>query len=383
MREYFIDTPSELQAFTQRLQGRNWLAVDTEFLRERTYFPRLCLVQVASDSEAACIDPLAIEDLSPLRDLLLDPAVAKVFHAARQDLEIFLQLWGELPRPVFDTQPAAALLGIGDQVGYGNLIQSLLGVNLPKDHSRTDWSRRPLDKAQLRYALDDVIYLGRAYLEIRRRLESLGRLDWLAPEFEQLTDPATYAMEPMAMWKRVKGRQHLKGARLAVLQQLAAWREKQAQQRDLPRRWLLKDDVLLELARRAPTNLKALARVRGVEQALVKREGDQLLALIRQGLETPRENWPREKSRPTKLSASQEATLDILTAALRIIADEAGLSPQLIASRKDLAALLHGMPDGALLRGWRKKLAGEPLQKLLQGEWRLILEQGIPKIARD
>ena len=382
MQEHFIDTHDELEALTRRLRTCPWLAVDTEFLRERTYFPRLCLVQVASDTEAACIDPLAIGDLSPLRQLLLDPAVTKVFHAARQDLEIFLHLWGELPAPVFDTQPAAALLGIGDQVGYGSLVQSLLGVNLAKDHSRTDWSRRPLEKAQLRYALDDVIYLGRAYQEIRQRLEPLGRLDWLEPEFDQLTDPATYALEPMAMWKRVKGRQHLKGARLAVLQQLAAWREEQALARDLPRRWVLKDDTLLELARRSPTSARALARVRGVDEALVKREGEALLTRIRQGLETPKEAWPRERARPPKLSPAEEATLDILTAALRLIADRAGLSPQLIASRKDLAALLQGAPDARLLQGWRRKVAGEPLMQLLQGHHEIHLVNGEPSFPQ-
>ncbi len=382
MQEHFIDTPEALEALAHRLRARPWLAVDTEFLRERTYFPKLCLVQLASDTEAVCIDPLAIGDLAPLRELLLDPAVTKVFHAGRQDLEIFLHLWGELPAPVFDTQPAAALLGIGDQVGYGSLVQSLLGVNLAKDHSRTDWSRRPLEQGQLRYALDDVIWLGRAYREIRQRLESLGRLDWLEPEFQQLTDPATYAQEPMAMWKRVKGRQHLKGARLAVLQQLAAWREEQALARDLPRRWILKDDTLLELARRSPASRKALARVRGVDEALVQREGGVLLARIRRGLETPRESWPREKARPPKLTASEEASLDILTAALRLVAHRAGLSPQLIASRRDLAALLQGAPDARLLQGWRWKVAGKPLQRLLQGNHEIRLVDGAPSLPQ-
>lgn len=378
MQEQYIDDPRQLATFVETMAAASWLAVDTEFIRERTYFPRLCLIQVASSEVAACIDPLKIEDLSPLRKLLLDPGITKVFHAARQDLEIFLHIWGELPAPIFDTQPAAALLGIGDQVGYGNLIQRVLDVNLAKDHSRTDWSRRPLQKAQLRYALDDVIYLGQAYVKMRRQLEKQERLAWLEPEFDHLIDPATYALEPMKMWQRVKGRQHLKGVRLAILQQLAAWREEQALARDLPRRWILKDDVLLELARRAPKNLTELSRIRGLESSFLRNHGEALLQRIRLAQETPREQWPTEKPRPEKLSATEEATVDILSGALRLLADEAGLSPQVIASRKDLAALLKGDPEAHLLQGWRRKLAGEPLRQLLEGKQQITLRNGVP-----
>jgi len=309
MQEQFIDRPEQLATFVEAMHGARWLAVDTEFIRERTYFPRLCLIQIASEEIAACIDPLKIEDLSPLKALLLDPGITKVFHAARQDLEIFLHIWGELPTPIFDTQPAAALLGIGDQVGYGNLIQQVLGINLAKDHSRTDWSRRPLQKAQMRYALDDVIYLGQAYRKMRRQLEEQGRLEWLEAEFESLADPATYALEPMAMWQRVKGRQHLKGVRLAILQQLARAREP---------------------LRTGPH----------------PRTGEQFRAQQRRGAAGT--------------------------------ADEAGLSPQVIASRKDLAALLRNEPQARLLQGWRRKLAGEPLHRLLSGEHRIILQDGVP-----
>jgi len=382
MQEQFIDKPAQLETFAAAVRRAEWLAVDTEFIRERTYFPRLCLIQVASEEIAACIDPLRLEDLSPLRELLLDPSIIKVFHAARQDMEIFLHLWNALPAPLFDTQPAAALLGIGDQIGYGTLIQQVLQVNLPKDHSRTDWSRRPLQKEQTRYALDDVIYLGRAYLKMRRQLAELGRLEWLQSEFEQLTDPGTYVLEPMEMWRRVKGRQYLKGTRLAVLQQLAAWREEQALERDLPRRWILKDDVLLEIARRTPRTLQELSRIRGVESAFVRNNGEALLYRVRQGLEAPREQWPVEKSRPDKLSSDEEAALDILGGALRLIAEKADLSPQVIASRKDLAALLKGDEQARLLKGWRREVAGEPLQKLLQGEYCISLANGIPELQK-
>ncbi len=376
MQELFIDNAEQLQDFVHRAADSDWLAVDTEFLRERTYFPKLCLIQVANGEIAAAIDPIALNDLSPLRDLLMNPAIEKVFHAARQDMEIFLNEWQVLPQPLFDTQPAAALLGLGDQVGYGKLIQQVLKTELPKDHSRTDWSRRPLDKAQLRYALDDVIYLGQAYRKIKSQLEQAGRLTWLDAEFRTLTSPQTYSLEPMDMWKKVKGRQHIKGIKLAILQVLAAWREEQALAKNLPRRWILKDDVLLEIARRSPKNTQELERVRGVDAGFVRKNGNAMLELIEKARQLPKEQWPRDKRSASRPTPRQEATLDLLGAALRLIAVEAGLSPQVIASRKDLLALLNREDNCALLRGWRKSLAGEPLQELVEGKRQLVIKGG-------
>ncbi len=381
MQELFIETPQQLHDFIEKVKHSPWLAVDTEFIRERSYYPRLCLIQVANDKLAAAIDPLALNDLSPLKELLLDSAIEKVFHAARQDQEIFLNELGALPQPVFDTQPAAALLGYGDQVGYGKLIQLVLGVELAKDHSRTDWSRRPLDKAQLRYALDDVIFLGRAYVKMKQALEKQGRLAWLKPEFDALTAEATYALNPMDMWKKVKGRQHLKGVKLAVLQALAAWREEQALARNLPRRWILKDDVLLEIARRAPTNARDLEKIRGVDGNFIKHNAKDIIQAIQKALELPKEQWPKDRFRANRPTPEQEAVLDLLSAALRLIALEAGLSPQAIASRKDLAALLNGEETAVLLQGWRKQVAGIPLQELLQGKRRINLDKGKLSIA--
>ncbi|WP_293648226.1 ribonuclease D [Thiolapillus sp.] len=379
MQELFIDNAEQLQDFVHRAADSDWLAVDTEFLRERTYFPKLCLIQVANGEIAAAIDPIALNDLSPLRDLLMNPAIEKVFHAARQDMEIFLNEWQVLPQPLFDTQPAAALLGLGDQVGYGKLIQQVLKTELPKDHSRTDWSRRPLDKAQLRYALDDVIYLGQAYRKMKSQLEQAGRLTWLDAEFRTLTSPQTYSLEPMDMWKKVKGRQHIKGIKLAILQALAAWREEQALAKNLPRRWILKDDVLLEIARRSPKNTQELERVRGVDAGFVRKNGDAILELIEKARQLPKEQLPRDKRPASRPTPRQEATLDLLGAALRLIAVEAGLSPQVIASRKDLLALLNREDNCALLRGWRKSLAGEPLQELVEGKRQVVVEQGTAK----
>ena len=375
MEERFVDTPAALADLAGDLAGAPWLAVDTEFLRERTYRPELCLIQVAGPDLAACVDPLALADLGPLRELLMNPATVKVFHAARQDLEIFLELWGELPGPVFDTQPAAALLGLGDQVGYGNLVQAVLGVDLPKDHSRTDWTHRPLDPAQRRYALDDVIYLGRLYVEMRNRLAELGRLDWLEDEFAALLDPAGYQVNPHDQWQRVKGWQKLRGVQLAILQALAAWREETALAENLPRRWVVKDDLLLELTRRAPGDEKALRRVRGVDDRLARRHGAALLDRIRQARALPRDQWPTGRRR-AKPDPTLEATLDILSGALRLLAAEAGLSPQLIAGRRELQALAQGDPEAALRKGWRHRVAGAALEELLSGRRRLVGRDG-------
>ena len=376
MQEYLIDSPDALRTLCEQLQGSEWLAIDTEFIRERTYYPRLCLIQVSNGEVAACVDPLKLEDIQPFLDILFDGSILKVFHAARQDLEIFWNDWQRFPLPLFDTQPAAALLGYGDQVGYANLVRQVLEVDLPKDQSRTDWSARPLDEQQVRYALDDVIYLGELYLKMRGRLSDRERLQWLAADFASLADPETYEPDPRTAWKRVKSRQHLRGRQLAVLRSLAEWRERQARSRDLPRKWVMKDDLMIELCRRLPRNLEALAKLRGMDTGLVRKEGKTLLELIQQASQLPKEEWPVEKQRPKPLTSQQEAMVDYLSAGLRLLAAEHQLSPQVIATHKDLQNLVRGDTDCPLLRGWRRALAGEPLQDLMRGEKHLDNQQG-------
>ena len=376
MQEYLIDTPDALQTLCEQLRGSEWLALDTEFIRERTYYPKLCLIQVSNGEVAACVDPIRLEDIQPFLDILFDGSILKVLHAARQDLEIFWHDWQRFPLPLFDTQPAAALLGHGDQIGYANLVRQVLGVDLPKDQSRTDWSDRPLNKQQIRYALDDVIYLGQLYLKIRGSLSDRERLQWLAADFATLADPATYEPDPLTAWRRVKGRQHLRGRQLAVLRALAEWRENQARSRDLPRKWVMKDDVLLELCRRLPRNPEALAKVRGVDASLVRREGKALLQLIQQASQLPQDQWPVEKPRPKPLNPNQEALVDYLSAGLRLLAAKHQLSPQAIATHKDLQRLVRGEENNPLLKGWRHAVAGKPLQALLSGSLRLTSQAG-------
>jgi ribonuclease D len=370
-----IDDAQALRDLCSRLRGSTWLALDTEFIRERSFYAQLCLIQVANESVLSCVDPLAIEDLSPLLDLLHDPAITKVFHAASQDLEIFYQLRGEVPSPIFDTQIGAALLGLGEQISYGRLVQALLDIELDKSHTRTDWARRPLDPEQLRYAEDDVRYLRDLYRVERERLASKGRLDWLEPDFAALADPARYALDPEQSWRRVRGAQSLRPRQLVLLQGLAAWRERRAAELDKPRKWILQDDVLLDLARRAPQTRQQLAKIRGLDEAAIRRSGDQLLDALKAAAETPSEQWPKLPPR-RELSTGQEALADGLMAMLKLCAHEQGISPTAIATRRDIEGLACGETDLDLLHGWRGRLVGEPLQAFLRGETALTVTDG-------
>ena len=376
MEHRYIDSSEALDELCADLAPAGHLALDTEFLREKTYYPKLCLLQVCGNGVAACVDVLAVDDLSPLLSMLSELSRVKVWHAARQDLEIFLNEWGLLPAPVFDTQLAAAVLGLGDQVGYARLVQDVMGVALPKDQSRSDWCRRPLDEIQLRYAYDDVVHLEALYREISGRLDALGRAEWLAEDFAVLVNPATYRTAPGDAWQRVKGRQHLKGARLAVLRELAAWREERAVAVDRPRRWVLKDEVLVDIARRQPDTPALLSRIRGLEERTIGRHGEDLLACVRRGQAVPKERWPRERI-PPRLSAEQEVTVDALAAVLRLLADANSITPAALGSRADLARLATGV-DSAFDHGWRRALAGDVLKRVLSGEQVLHLRDGRP-----
>ncbi|MES9960854.1 MAG: ribonuclease D [Sedimenticola sp.] len=367
MQELFVDTPEQLNRLCEQLRGSPWLALDTEFVREKTYHPHFCLLQVANGEVAACVDPLALEDLSPLLEIIYDPEITKVFHAGRQDLEIFHLLWERLPVPLFDTQLAATLLGMGDQVGYGNLVKKVLDLDLDKGHARTDWSRRPLQESQLRYAMDDVIYLGEIYELLLNRLQEMGRERWLDEDFGILSDPRTYLSDPPSEWQRIKGRQHLKGGQLAVLQLLAGWRETTARNANRPKRWILKDEVLVDLSRRQPKNLSQMERIRGLEAGSIKRHGKTLLELIEQGKEIPREQWPREKAIPPRLTPNQEAQTDLLVCALRLLAEEGNITHTALANRRELEKLVIGERDLDILHGWRKLLAGDALLEVLDG----------------
>ena len=371
----YIDTPDKLRDLCASLAGASWIALDTEFLRERTYFPKFCLLQIAAGEVVACVDPLALDDLGPLLDILLNPAVTKVFHSGRQDMEIVYLLCGRLPAPVFDTQLAAPLIGLGEQVSYAGLVSELLGINLSKSHSRTDWSRRPLSPEQIRYAADDVIYLEQAYRAMLPRLEKLGRLDWLEQDFAELVDPALYEIPPELAWQRIGGVYQLKPKPLSIVQTLAAWREQTARAQDLPRGWVLKDDALFDLARQQPANAEQLGHVRGLDERVVKRHGATIIRLIQDAAARPPQPVG-QRGRSAKKTVEQEAVLDLLMAVVRLRAAQNTLNPASLAGRKDLEQLLDGDPHARLLHGWRKTMVGDELAAVLRGELGLKITDG-------
>lgn len=372
-----VTTAAELRLTCERLAAAPHVAVDTEFLRERTYHARLCLVQLASPTEHALVDPFAVEDLSPLRELLVASDVIKVFHAARQDLEIFHSMWGAVPQPLFDTQVAAAILGHGDQLSYAALVQALLDVRIDKAQTLTDWSRRPLSSDQLRYALDDVVHLSSAYELVRTRLAELGRAEWLARTFESMADPALYRVDPREAWRAVKGTRGLSGEKRAVLREVAAWREEAARERDLPRRWVLSDEALVEVARRAPRTGSELAGIRTLTQPQLRRDGEALVEAVRAGLAAPADERP---ARPPERPGDEALALaDLMAAVVRLRARAADVSVGQVATRADLEALaMHGEASGVeLLEGWRRELVGAELLALREGRLRLAVKDGL------
>lgn len=366
----YIDNSQKLTDLLQRLQTAEWIALDTEFIREKTYYPRLCLIQLATQDILACIDPLAISDLQPFFLWLNDPKCLKVLHAAWQDLEIFYHLGqGEVPYPIFDTQIAAAVLGLGDQLGYARLVEESLGIILDKSQSRTDWARRPLTQAQLEYAIDDVRYLREVYLKLRGQLEKLSRLKWLEKSFQKLADPNTYRVDPRNSWERVKGLQILKPQQLAILREVAAWREERALQKDLPRRWLLADEILLDMARMQPTTAVAMYNIRGLSSDQIERHAEEWLACINRGKAIPKPEWP-QLPRRRKLDASMSIVADVLMAILNQVANDNGISAQMIATRQQIEKMLE---EGrtSLADDWRGALVNDVFSQVLAGKMSL------------
>ncbi len=371
-----ISTTDDLATFSKALRAQPFVAVDTEFMREKTYWPILCLIQAAGDGEEAIIDPLADKiDLSPFLELLSDKKVVKVFHAARQDLEIFYKLLGEVPAPLFDTQIAAMACGFGDQIGYEPLMRTLLKAKIDKGSRFTDWSRRPLTEAQLSYALSDVTHLREAYPILAESLEKRERKHWVEEEMEALNDGDLYHVQPEHAWKRLK----LKGVRpkeMGVVMKLAEWREREAQTKDTPRSRVLKDESIFELARLQPKDGKALARARSIPSGFERsRAGAAILDTIKEGAELPREELPRI-DRPERERAPADV-VELLKVLLKRQCEAFSVAPKLIASSADLEAIaLDDEADVAALSGWRREIFGEPALRLKRGEIALKLKKG-------
>ncbi len=357
-----IDTEENRDAALERLREADYLAVDTEFQRESTYFAELCLVQVGTPDTAFAFDARKL-DLAPLWTLLLEPDRCHVLHSADQDYELFAQLAGDTPRPLFDTQIAATLLGIGDQIGYAALVEARLGITVDKTLSRTDWTRRPVSEAALQYALDDVIHLAAIYPALRAELEQRGRLAWALEDCADLARAERYRPEPAAAWQRLKGLGRLDGPSQAVAARLAAWREERAIRANRPRRWILKDDLLLAMAERRPADEAGLDAL-GVGKP-GSRTRQELLQLIGGGLyEGVATAQPLlNGARPDPLERKRLAAL---AARCREIAERLGIPPSYLAPRAELQQLLHAgeHADLRLLRGWRREVAGETLLAL-------------------
>jgi ribonuclease D len=363
-----ISTTPELAAFCERLGGESFVTVDTEFMRERTYWPELCIVQLASAEEVAIVDAQAPGiDLAPLGRLFADTNVMKVFHAARQDIEIFLLRFGAVPVPLFDTQIAAMVAGFGDQVGYDSLVSALTGAHIDKAHRFSDWAARPLSQAQVTYAAADVTHLRSVYETLRARLLKDGRLDWVSEEMAALADPATYRADPEQMWERLKPRTGNRRL-LGVLRAIAAWREREAQRSNIPRQRMLKDEALLEIAATAPDTPEALARARGVSEGFARgKAGTGLLAAIADAKALPEEALPeapngRDGPRPSP------ALVSLLKVLLATKCEQHHVATKLVANSEDIERLaLEESPDLPALRGWRAEVFGADALDLKQG----------------
>ncbi|MFM2045764.1 MAG: putative ribonuclease [Pseudomonadota bacterium] len=370
-----ITTTADLAAFVDRLKGAEYVTVDTEFMREKTYWPQLCLVQVGGPEEAAAIDPLAPGiDLAPLFALMADEGVLKVFHAARQDIEIFFHLTGRIPKPLFDTQVAAMVCGFGDQVGYETLITKLTTARIDKSSRFTDWAQRPLTERQLTYALSDVTHLRPAYEKIAKRLARTGRAGWLDEEMAVLTDPATYRLDPEDAWKRLKVRAD-KPRFIAILKEVAAWREREAQRKDLPRNRVLRDEALVEIAAHAPTSIDDIARTRGLGAGMANgRYGTELLEAVQRALSIPEKDLPRPEKR-VEPPQGLGPIVELLRVLLKMVGDDAEVASRLIANAADLEAIAaDDHADVPALKGWRREVFGEAALKLKHGRLAMAVD---------
>ncbi len=375
-----ITKTKDLEALCKTLSKQAFITIDTEFIREKTYFSKLCLIQIAGKKEEAIIDPLAEGlNLTALFDLMLNKKVLKVFHAAYQDMEIFYHMMqGKIPAPIFDTQIAAMVCGLGDNVGYAKLVQHYCDITLDKNSRYTDWARRPLSDKQLTYAIADVTYLYQIYQKMTKELEASGRLDWVKEDMNTLQSADTYAITPRDMWQKIKFRSG-KPQALAIMREIAAWREERAVELDKPRPRILRDDAIIEIATHPPKSAKDLEKMRGLTADFAHGKlGKAILACVEKALNTPKEQWPRLENRKAPLNTA-EAKMDILRLALKLRAREHGIVPRLICSDQDLTNLINRNENTPLHKGWRWDLFGKDAAGLLDGTEAIAIKNG--KIA--
>lgn len=352
----FVDEPDTI---SPDLDAHLFLGIDTEFIREKTFFAQLCLVQIATPDRIYCVDPLAGNSMQSFWEETFRKTW--VVHSARQDIEVIFQMSGAMPQALFDTQIAAGLLGMQPQIGYAGLVKELFDVEIPKSHTRADWAQRPLPDALLHYAVEDVEYLLPAYELLAERLDKAGRKEWAEQDSAMLLDESLYGFDETQAIQRLKGARNLRGRRRSAAERLAVWREAEAARRDRPRQWILRDSVLLDIAQKLPGTMPALRGTEGLPAKVANRVGEELLALVAQSAEDNHEYRP-----PAAPDEQQKKLLKTMQAAVAQSADELGISPELVAPRKELsAAILTGDTDSRVFQGWRRELIGEQLLRLL------------------
>ena len=363
----YIDSSAQLAEFCGKFNNAGYCAIDTEFVREKTYYAVLALIQIASEKHMACIDPLTIDNFDPFIALMQNRKLIKVFHSPSQDLEILFQRFSCMPQPIFDTQLAAAVLGYDHQIGYADLVNQITGIKLEKKHTRANWSRRPLAEDEINYAMDDVRYLLPVYQTLKTELEDKKRYAWIEKDLLAMTSVSNYQIETADLWRRLKGVQKLRGVELQIARHLCQWREQMAQQINLPRRWVVKDDLIIEIARLKPSKVIDLDSIRDVNEKFIEKHGDRILAIVATAQNTPTSKWPQHDVKQS-LSTPQQALGDCLMALCRIIAEDNQIAVATLATRKDIDNLITDRKNSRLSQGWRFSLAGEKLLNFLHGQ---------------
>ncbi len=374
-----VTTNEELNTLCQQASESTVIAVDTEFKRETTYYPKACLIQLATENLTACIDPFGIDNFEPLKAILFSPHITKIFHAGRQDLEIFYFLFDKIPAPLFDTQVAAALLGFPEQVGYANLAKKMLNVELDKSLTRADWEKRPIPEKQIEYAANDVIYLLQIYHQQIQQLKTSNRLSWLENDFRFLGNIDLYKPNPDTAWKKIKNAHRLTNLQRCIVFKITQWRELMALERNRPRTFVIKNQSILDLAHQQPETLSELQDIRDLHPGLIRRDGDKLLTLIQAAKKMPADTFPKA-AKPTILTNEQSLLLSSLQTIIQLNAKKHNIDSSYLCNKKELEKIIL-QEDSALLNGWKYELAGKDVVRFINGELKLVVENGVVRLC--